>query len=199
MANNNTCGCSAHRNSNSGYGCLNNLGRRCRWENYPYYAGPCPNTDGEYDCDEDGEENGARGRRRRNRPCYGMFMAMAPTAVAPNGIIPLVGCNGLYYDEKLAVNGGMITIEEGGTYLASYTVRVPEGAEVDSTITLNVNDASQSSAIANVGGGAPNSFTAQAIFEACDRSTVTLRSSDAINVTDTSAQPLFTLSLVRLD
>ena len=40
---------------------------------------------------------------------------------------------------------------------------------------------------------------AKAIFDVGDRSTLALRSSDAINVTDTSVQPLFTLSLVKLD
>ena len=199
MANINGCGCASRRNSNNGYGCLGSVGRRCRWDNYPYYGGPCPDADGVYDCcDGDYEKDGCC-KRRNNRSCYGMFMTMAPTAVAPNGIVPLVNCGGLCTDSKLAVNGGMITIEEAGTYLASYTVRVPDGAEMASTITLNVNDASQSAAVANVGGTAPNSFSAQAIFDVGDRSTLALRSSDAINVTDTSVQPLFTLSLVKLD
>ena len=97
-----------------------------------------------------------------------------------------------------AVNSGLITIEEEGTYLATYTVRVPEGQTVASNITLNVNDASQSSAITEVGGDGPVSFTAQAICDVCERSTIALRSSEAINITDPSVQPLVTLSLVKI-
>ena len=81
-------------------------------------------------------------------------MAMLPMAVTANGIIPLTN-NNCVIDNGFPVNSGLISIEESGTYLATYTVRVPEGAALDSTITLNVNDASQSSAIAQVGGTRP--------------------------------------------
>ena len=200
MANNNGCGCSGHRNSNNGYGCLNNVGMRYRWDNYPYYPGPCPDADGVYDCgDEDRNDRKCRCRKRRRRPDFGVFTAMAPMAVAANGIIPLVNSNCMCIGEGIAVNSGMITVAEEGTYLATYSVRVPEGAELASTITLNVNDASQSTAVAEVGGAAPFSSTAQAIFEVGDHATVTLRSSEPINVTESSQQPLFTLSMIKLD
>lgn len=197
MANNNRCGCGSRRNSNNGYGCLNSVGGRYRWEDYPYYPGPCPDVNGCYD---DGEDEARECRRhRRRRHCdYGLFMAMLPMAVTANGIIPLTN-NNCVIDNGFPVNSGLISIEESGTYLATYTVRVPEGAALDSTITLNVNDASQSSAIAEVGGTAPSATSAQAIFDVNERATLTLRSSDAINITDTSAQPLVTLSLVKLD
>jgi hypothetical protein len=123
---------------------------------------------------------------------------MLPMAVAPNGIIPLVNNNCFCPCGDFAVNSGMITVEEAGTYLATYTVRVPEGQTMASNITLNVNNASQSTAITEVGGEGPASFTAQAICEMCERSTVSLRSSEAINLTDPSVQPLVTLSLVRI-
>ena len=164
MANNDRCGCVSRRVSNNGYGCLD-----CcrRWENYPYYSGPCPDANGCYCYDRDNGSDRRECCDRRGRCDFGLFSAMLPMAVTANGIIPLV--------------------------------RVPEGAALDSTITLNVNDASQSSAIAQVGGEAPGGVTAQAIFDVNERATVTLRSSEAINITDTSAQPLFTLSLVKLD
>ena len=190
MANNNRCGCGSRRNSNN-YGCLDSLDRRRCWDNWPYYPGPCPDANGQYDCDCDGGG-------RSGRCDFGLFSAMLPMAVTANGVIPLVK-NNCAHAADFPVNSGLITVDERGTYLATYTVRVPEGAELDSTITLNVNDASQSSAIAQVGGTAPGGATAQAIFDVSDRATVTLRSSEAINITDTSAQPLFTLSLVKLD
>ena len=191
MANMNRCGCGQRRNNHNGYGCLGSVGSNRCWNNYPYYVGPCPDADGCYERDGD-RDGGGRGR------CdYGLFSAMLPMAVTANGIIPLVN-NSCVNAADFPVNSGLITVEESGTYLATYTVRVPEGSELDSTITLNVNDASQSSAIAEVGGEAPSSVTAQAIFDVNDRATVTLRSSEAINLTDTSPQPLFTLSLVKL-
>ncbi len=199
MANNNRCGCGSRRNNNNGYGCLNSVGGRYRWDDYPYYPGPCPDVNGCYDNDEEEDDRRCRRRcRRRGRCDFGLFMAMLPMAVTANGIIPLSNNNCLI-DNGFPVNSGLITIEESGTYLATYNVRVPEGAALDSTITLNVNDASQSSAIAVAGGTAPASTSAQAIFEVNDYATVTLRSSEAINITETSAQPLFTLSLVKLN
>ena len=200
MANNNGCG--NRRNSNNNYGCLNCLGGRRRWDNYPYYDGPCPDAEGAYSCDRDDDndrDNGGRRRCRRGRDNdFGLFSAMLPMAVAANGIIPLVNNNCFGVGEGFPVNSGLVTIEQPGTYLATYTVRVPEGQTVASTLTLNVNDASQSSAISQIGGEGPAGFTAQAIFDVCDHSTLALRSSEAINLTGTSAQPLVTLSLVRI-
>ena len=198
MAKNNRCGCGSRRHSNNGYGCLD-----CcrRWENYPYYSGPCPDANGCYCYDRDDAPDRCNRREccdRRGRCDFGLFSAMLPMAVTANGIIPLVN-NSCVNAADFPVNSGLISVEESGTYLATYTVRVPEGAALDSTITLNVNDASQSSAIAQVGGEAPGGVTAQAIFDVNERATVTLRSSEAINITDTSAQPLFTLSLVKLN
>ena len=203
MANNYRCGDCGRRDSNNRYGCLNCLGenRRC-WDNYPYYTGPCPDRDGNYEVARSGyddERRGCDGGRPRDREGkYGLFTAMLPMAVAPNGIIPLVNSNCLCPCGDFAVNSGLISVKEAGTYLATYTVRVPEGQTLASNITLNVNDASQSSAITEVGGAGPVSFTAQAICDVCERSTIALRSSEAITMTDPSVQPLVTLSLVKI-
>lgn len=202
MAKNNGCGCRGRRDSHNSYGCLNNVGGRWRWDDYPYYGGPCPSVEGVYDCNCDGERSDeGRGCRRRRRRCrgFGIFSAMLPMAVASNGIIPLVSGVCTYGGRDFPINSGMVTVEEAGTYLATYTVRVPEAAALATTMTLNVNDASQSSAIVEVGGEGPVGYTGQAIFEVGDRATVALRTSEPINITETSPQPLVTLSLVRLD
>ena len=198
MANNNRCGGCGRRNSNSNYGCLNYVGGRERWDNYPFYDGRCPDVNGEYDCGRDDDHHRCRRCRRRRNGEFGIFTAMLPLAVAANGIIPLVSSNGFCASGGFPVNSGLITIEEEGTYLATYTVRVPEGQTVETTLTLNVNDASQSTAITEIGGAGPVSFTAQAIFDVSEGATVSLRSSEAINITETSTQPLVTLSLIRL-
>lgn len=203
MANRHCCGGSGrgNRRSNSAYGCLSSLGQRRRWDNYPYFPGPCPDAEGMYDCDRDDRDRDDCEERRRccpERSAAGLFTAMLPMAVAANGMIPLVNGMGACC-EDFNVNCGMITVKRPGAYLATYTVRLPEGAEMDTTLTLNVNDAAQSAAIARVGGPGPACFTAQALFDACERATVTLRTSEAINLAETSPQPLVTLSLVRLD
>lgn len=197
MAKNNRCGGCGRRNSNN-IGCLNSVGGR--WCNDPYYGGPCPDVNGEYDCEERLEERREYRRERRGSVC-GMFMTSLPVATLANGIIPLArtmcGC------DAFTVNSGMITLREPGTYLATYTVRVPMGTELSTTTTLNLNDAMQTSGIAVIDTGAEAtgtvSTTAQAILNVESGDTVTLRSSDPINVAGTAAQPMFTLSLVKLD
>ena len=204
MANQYRCGCGSRRNSNS-YGCLDSVNARWRWENFPYYDGPCPDVDGDYcanpndDCGCDRCDRGERRRCRGRGMCCGLFTAMLPMAVTANGIIPLGTTGCLNGKEDFALNSGLITLKRAGTYMATYTVRVPEGAALDTTATLNVNDASQSSAITRVGGTSPSAATAQAVFQADAGDTVTLRTSEAINITAANAQPLFTLSLMKLD
>jgi hypothetical protein len=202
MANHYRCGDCGRRDSNNRYGCLNSLSenRRC-WDNYPFYSGPCPDRDGNYESVRGGYDGCGQydfGTASERRSKHGIFSAMLPMAVAPNGIIPLANSSCYCPNGDFSVNCGLITVEKAGTYLATYTVRVPEGQTLASNITLNVNDACQSTAITEVGGAGPVSFTAQAICDMCERSTVALRSSEAINLTDPSIQPLVTLSLVQI-
>ena len=222
------CNCNGNDNGRRRHrcGCMK-MARGC-WENFPYYTGPCPNADGCYgwrrcrwdddacdnDCDRDCERDCDHGcdrdddcrprRRRRCRgkgPCCGMFVAYLPVAVGPNGTIPLV-FNNPCKDGNFEVNSGMVRVERAGTYLATYTVRVPPATALDTTVTLNMDNASQASAITQVtttAGDATSAYTAQAVFQADEGDTVSLRTSEAINVTETAAQPLFTLSLTKLD
>lgn len=212
----------SNNNSNRrGCGCMRMV-RGC-WNNYPYYMGPCPDEEGRYrgDCDDDDRDNDRnddcdndrdddrncgrrrRGncRRRRDRRCNGMFTAWLPVAIGANGIVPLAS-NNPSRDSCFDVNGGLITLEKSGVYLAIYTVLVPEDVELDTLVTLNVDGAAQSSATTQVitdDGDGTASFTGQAIFEACEGATVSLRTSDCIKVTEPATQPMFTLSLVRLE
>ena len=173
----------------------------------------------DWDCDDDNDDEdddndceserkckrrcGRCGRGRRRgcmKPCCGMFICYPPLAVSANGIIPLA--NGIpCRKDSFDVNSGLITLEKAGTYLASYNVQVPGAVALDTTVTLNVENASQAPAAMEVitaEGDATSSFSAQAIFQADEGDTVSLRTTDAINATDTAAQPIFTLSLVRI-
>lgn len=190
---NHRCGCGHHRPR----GCLNNIGGARRW---PCYNIDCPDASGEYEVEErrdecdDRRERRCRGRRRGM--ISGIFTASIPTAVAANGVIPL---NGNCLDPDWQINCGVINLESPGTYLATVTARVPEGVTMDTTVTLNANDASQYPALMVLSGEGPTASSAQAIFEVCDRTAVSLRSSEAMNITAASPQPLFTLSLVKLE
>lgn len=191
------CGCGDRRPR----GCLNSV-----YQNWPYYGGNCPDADGDYEDarrkdwqdDDCGDERDDRRRRRRRGRCAigGIFTSSIPVAVAANGVIPLNGC---CMEPGLKQNGGVIAITEPGMYLATVTARVPEGVTVGTTVTLNANDASQYSALMVLSGAGPAASSSQAIFEVTDRTTVSLLSSEALNITEASPQPLFTLSLVRVD
>ena len=219
MANNNRCGCN-RRNSNN-MGCLNSVGGCRRWDNYPYYRGCCPDVEGAYDCDDNGNGGDDRGCRRRRRcdcecrgngngngngnggvrggqAVFGLFSACQPMAVAAEGMVPLAkgfcGCH------EFGVNGGRISLSEPGVYLATLTVQIPEETEVESVFTLNVEGVSQPSAIIPVtADGAAFSATAQAIFEADEGDAVFVESSEVVNVTDPAIQPMVTLTLMRLE
>lgn len=180
------------------------------WDNSPCYSGMCPYAGNGYEeavkgesqygqCGQCGQCNPCRRRCNRGDRDCGLFLSWLPIAIAANGVIPLV-VNNPCRDSCYDVNSGLITIDEGGTYLATYNVRLPEGATVDTTVTLNVDDASQSSAVTQImsEGTGTQGYSAQAIFDADAGATVALKSSQAINLTDTSAQPLFSLSLVKL-
>lgn len=198
----------SHRRS---CGCMK-MARGC-WNSFPYYTGPCPDEEGCYSRDRcetesverDCEHHERCGRRRcrcfREGMCCGMFTACLPVAISSNGIVPLC-VNNPCRETSFDVNSGLITLKNAGTYLATYKVLVPENTALDTRISLNVDGASLSPATTQLiteGGAATSSYTGQAIFEAADGATVSLRTSEAINVTDPAAQPMFTLSLVQLN
>ena len=113
MAINYRCGGCGRRDCNNRYGCLSCLGGydRC-WPNYPYYEGPCPDRNGCYEPVKGGYgDGGGSALTPEKRGKYGVFTAMLPMAVAPNGIIPLVNTNCMNIAGDFAVNSGLITVE----------------------------------------------------------------------------------------
>ena len=196
MTNNNRCGCGC-RHSNKSLGCLESVRGCRRWENFPYYDGCCPDADGCYDC---GCGHGGGGLRGADR-AFGIFSACQPLAVAANGCVPLAKTSGC--DGEFDVRGGAISMREQGVYLATMTVRVPAATGVASTFALNVNGVEQPTTITPVETAADGAqvfaATSQAIFDAGAGDAVTIRSADTVNVTEPSIQPMFTLTLMRLD
>ena len=186
------CGC---RTSNNTFGALNSVARRCR-DNYPFYDGCCPDAGGCYDCGP-----GWPGRPWGDGACYAMLSACQPLAVAANGNVPLAKAE--TRNPAFGVNGGVVSLYNPGVYLATMTVRVPAATAVDSTFALALNDVSLPTTITPVETTADDTqaFTAtsQALFTAEAGDAVAIRSDDTVNLTDPAIEPMFVLTLVRLD
>ena len=189
------------------YGCKRRCRHRCEEEESDSNSCTCNCTctcscdcegDDDNGCDSDRECDCRRHRRHRRhcRGVAGIFPVNAPLAVAANGIIPL---GGSCCDREMPVNNGQVTLEEAGTYLATINAQVPGGTTLNTIVSLYVNEASQYTAQMLLGGEGPVNAMSQAVFEVGDHATVSLRSSDAISVTEASPQPLFTLSMVKID
>ena len=185
-------------------------GRRNRWDRDDR-CDRCNRCDRCDRCDQDepveqvrGNSRSNRNGRRRDRCCCrfsdstsAVFTASTPLAVSANGIVPLLMYNP-GRDCVFTPSGGSVRLEEAGTYLAMYTVQVPEGAELTSTLTLNVNGVAQYPATLQQTASNPVS-TVQTIFDAEEGDTVSLRTSEAISLPDASSQPAFNLALIKLD
>ena len=132
---------------------------------------------------------------RCTRPVYGLFNASTPLAVTAGAAIPLTvnttSCN------DFTVSNGTVTINRCGTYLATYTVNIPSGAEIDTSIVMNVNGIAQSSTLLNI--SADGSYTGQTVFKANAGSTVSLVSNAAFSITDPVGQNVISLTLTRID
>ena len=128
-------------------------------------------------------------------PVYGLFSANTPLSVTAGAAIPLSATN--ISDHDFTVSNGTVTIKRCGTYLATYTVNIPSGAELDTTIVMNVNGVAQPSTLLNV--SAAGSYTGQTVFKANCGTTVSLVSSAAFSVTDPVGQNIVALTLTRID
>ena len=196
MANNQRCGCRASYNT---LGCLNSLASRRLWDNYPYYDGCCPDADGCYDCGSGGP--GWPVRPCGDGACYAMLSACQPLAVAANGNVPLAKSSAR--NPAIGVNGGVVSLYNPGVYLATMSVRVPAATEVDSTFALALNDVNLPTTITPVEttaeAGQAFTATAQAMFTAEAGDALTIRSSETVNLSEPMIEPMFVLTLVRLD
>lgn len=129
------------------------------------------------------------------RPVYGLFSANIPLAVTSGAAIPLTAnttsCN------DFTVSNGSVTINRCGTYLATYTINIPAGAEIDTSIVMNVNGIAQSSTLMNI--TAVGSYTGQTVFKANAGTTVSLVSNAAFSIADPIGQNVVSLTLTRID
>ena len=180
-----------------------------------YYNGPCPNVNGEYACwrDDNDEVRGERrGDRRGEHRCgccrgrgdrdgndeivRGAFASPTPLSVITGAAIPLIACGKPCDIDSV---GGTVQIEEKGVYYAAYTVTLPAGETLTTTLTPTLNGAVLPAGILEVDSAAAGAlpvFSGQVIFYAGDCDRFALTTSEAI--TSTSGAPLVTAEVMRI-
>lgn len=127
------------------------------------------------------------------------FVAAAPLNVAAGARLNLAP-TGSEGGNFIASQGGVL-LHRAGTYLASYTVQVPEYQTMNSRLTLALNGSPLPAAALNAvktGDGASASFTAQTTFEAPAGSLLTLESMDGVCIQSPAAFNVVALSVARL-
>jgi len=127
-------------------------------------------------------------------PVYGLFSANAPVTVTAGAAIPLAPTTVSTND--FTVSNGTVTINRCGTYLATYTVNIPAGSEVDTTIVMNVNGVTQPSTLLSISEA--GSYTGQTVFTANTGATVSLVSNAAFTVSEPIGQNVVALTLTRI-
>lgn len=225
------CGCNSifgtgyarrvNASTRNSYSALNSVAMCTRCLNYPFYTGPCPDTNGCYCC---GCNAGVTTQNSGNTsnccdncgcsccdcndccgPVYGVFTASAPLNAGAGTLIPITAAsdNSCGNSCGFSVSGGTITLQQSGAYLVTYTLRVPAQTAVNTTISLNLNGVAQTAASLNVVTSASNTdtstHTAQTILCVSAGDTLSLSTSAALNITGTAGQPLVTLSLIKID
>lgn len=132
-------------------------------------------------------------------PVYGMFTSAAPLTVAASGSVPFaMGVN----TGDFAVNGGNITLQQAGNYLATITLQLPGDTAADATLNLNLNGSALPAARIDIdpttADGNVASHASQAIFTASEGSVISLAGDSAFTIPGVSGQNLITLTLIRL-
>lgn len=190
-AHGNTCGC--HTGCNDGCnGCYGS------W-NIPRENYGCCNAGCGCGCCCNNCDNGDNPVCDCPAPVYGMFTAAAPLTVAASGSVPFaMGVN----TGDFAVNGGNITIQQAGNYLATITLQLPGDTAADATLNLNLNGSALPAARIDIDSttsdGNVASHASQVIFTASEGSVISLTGDSAFTISGTSGQNLITLTLIRL-
>ena len=109
------------------------------WNNpcSPYYNGPCPDADGGFA----GTSCGCRprpGNGGAERSAQGRFMSPMPLNTIAGACVPLMPCGDPC---GLETAGGAVEIKDAGVYYAAYTLSLPAGTALTTTLTPTLNGA----------------------------------------------------------
>ena len=124
----------------------------------------------------------------------GAFTSYGPFSIADGGTIPLTG-------QCCECTAGGIVIPQDGVYYAVVSVNVPCGTDMDTCIRLELNDRRLTPPDISVhacGSCTTHSYSSNAVFRAEAGSLLRLISTEHISCPDATAEPVFTLTLVRL-
>ena len=224
----NNCGCGNSCDCENQCGCENSCGCGCGW-NFPYYTGPCA-PGREFDCpdypmpcgtgvcprgytirhcccSQEEEASAASEECACNACCngcetlHGMFASFPPISVSGNGNVCLAASG---IDENdFAISNGEIVIPASGTYHAVFSVNVPEGVALDTTMDLTLNGTiipATTTTINTLSNTETTSgYTGHAVFHANANSRLALHSSNAIVISPSvTNKNVFSLTLFRV-
>lgn len=128
-----------------------------------------------------------------------MFALNGPLSLAPGGAVELVVRDG--NTELFDIDNGNIILRDSGMYYAALTVDVPRDVEVDTTMRLELDNRTlipPQLAVTTSVDGTSNNFSGHTVFAANAGSVLRLSTQEFLNVHTATAQPLFTLTLIRL-
>ena len=124
----------------------------------------------------------------------GSFTSYGPFSITDGGTIPLTG-------QSCECTAGGIVIPQDGVYYAVVSVNVPVNTDMDTCIRLELNDRRLTPPDIDIhayGSCAAHSYSGNAVFRAEAGSLLRLVSTEPISCPDVTAQPVFTLTLIRL-
>ena len=128
-----------------------------------------------------------------------MFAAGGPVSISSGGSVDFEARNA--DGDTFATSYGNILIRRPGMYYAAITVDIPKNTEVDTVMRLeldNQNITPPEIAVATAGDCITSNFTGHTVFHANAGSLLKLTSLRDMDVGCTTAQPVFTLTLIRI-
>lgn len=97
---------------------------------------------------------------------------------------------------------GSILIRRPGTYYAAITADIPAGTEVETALHFELNGQPLDCPALNIdtcGGCGATNYAASGVFRAGAGSLLKLIGMNDLNICKAGAQPVFTVTLIRLD
>ena len=128
-----------------------------------------------------------------------MFTAIAPLTVAAGANVPVE----FEYGDTNAFqeDGGWVSILNGGTYYAIFTVNVPAATAVNTQLSLMLNGETIFPSVTEINtdaAGTGGTYMGHAVFSASTGSTLALMTSGALGIPTYSAAPVVHLSIIRV-
>ena len=133
------------------------------------------------------------------RACFGVFTANGPINLSAGGTINLTGRN--VNTDCFTTSFGSIRIRRAGIYFAMVTADIPVGTCVDTTLRLELGNQAlvpPELAIVTHSDCESHNFAGSTVFCAKAGELLKLSTLDALTIGQTTAQPVFTLTLIQI-